>query len=261
MLLPRGEQRDQCAEDQSGDEAADVGSVVDAGDCGSEDQIVENKCSEAAQGSGKRGARHGKFAQLESREQCAGEAENGTRRSYAEHGGSPEHASETASHSTEEINGDVGPRPVERFAQRAQVPQAPHVEGDVDDAAVNEDAGQQPPPFAGEGVGTVVSAPAHEVQAGETHHGRSGERHAKKDGQVDAEDNLRHPDGGCTGTDPWSGHDGLPGVFGDFAALVGFVLLAPLADFLAEGKAGKLAATADAVGHDLNIKSISSSLA
>jgi len=44
-------------------------------------------------------------------------------------------------------------------------------------------------------------------------------------------------------------HDGLFRVLNNFAALVGFMLHAPLADLLAEGKAGKLAATSNAVCH------------
>jgi hypothetical protein len=41
----------------------------------------------------------------------------------------------------------------------------------------------------------------------------------------------------------------LPPVFDDFAALSGFVLHTPLADLLAEGKAGKLTAAANAICH------------
>jgi hypothetical protein len=51
--------------------------------------------------------------------------------------------------------------------------------------------------------------------------------------------------------DPGGGHDGLRCVFGEFAALVGFVANAPLTDLLAEGEAGKLTATSNAVCHGL----------
>ena len=60
---------------------------------------------------------------------------------------------------------------------------------------------------------------------------------------------MRETDGGFTAANPGSAHYGLPRILDNFAALCGFVLNAPLADLFAEGKAGKLAAAADAVCH------------
>src|ERR1022692_716768 len=124
--------------------------VVDAGECESEDKVVDNKRAQAAQRTRERGARYGKLAQLESRDERASETEDGSGGADACPVGIPRCAGQTGSHAADEIDGAVAPASVERFAKRAQIPQAPHVEGDVDDAAVNEHVGQQPPPFSRE---------------------------------------------------------------------------------------------------------------
>jgi len=94
-----------------------------------------------------------------------------------------------------------------------------------------------------------LAPPEDGLLSGELHDGRAGERHAEEYGCVDAEDYLGQADGGFATADPWGAHDGLFRVLNNFAALVGFMLHAPLADLLAEGKAGKLAATSNAVCH------------
>ena len=48
LVLLRGDEGDQRADDQSGDQAADVRRVVDARKRESKDQIVDYKCAEAA---------------------------------------------------------------------------------------------------------------------------------------------------------------------------------------------------------------------
>jgi len=83
----------------------------------------------------------------------------------------------------------------------------------------------------------------------EGHRTAGGERHPEEYSGVYAENYLRQTDGGLTAVDPWPADDRLRSVFGKFTALRGFVLHAPLADPLAEGETGKLAATSNAVCH------------
>jgi hypothetical protein len=90
----------------------------------------------------------------------------------------------------------------------------------------------------------------HEFAQGEIHDAGTRERHAEEYRCVNAEDYMGEADGGCTAADPGSGHDCLGSVVGNLAALIGFVLHAPLTDLLAEGKAGKLTATSNAVCHE-----------
>ncbi len=68
----------------------------------------------------------------------------------------------------------------------------------------------------------------------EIHDGRTCERHPEEYGDVDAKDYLGDADAGFT-ADPGRGHDDLGCVVGEFAALRGFVLHAPLANLFAKG--------------------------
>jgi hypothetical protein len=60
---------------------------------------------------------------------------------------------------------------------------------------------------------------------------------------------VRERDGRFAAADPWSLHHRLTRILGDLATLILFMLHAPLADLLAESKAGKLAATSNAICH------------
>ena len=57
-------------------------------------------------------------------------------------------ARETRRQPSEQVNDGKCPMAVERFRQSAQVPQAPHVEGDMHQPAMDKDARQQPPPLS-----------------------------------------------------------------------------------------------------------------
>ena len=71
----------------------------------------------------------------------------------------------------------------------------------------------------------------------------------RKHGNVDAEKYLSERDRRFAAADPWGAHHRLMRIIDDFATLILFVLHAPLADLLAEGEAGKLAATSNAICH------------
>src|SRR5258706_2614297 len=162
----------------------------------------------------------------------------------------PSRTGDTRSQTTDEIDSGKSPAAIECFAEFAEVPQSPHVEGDVEQASVKEYVGQQAPPFSRESQCAYVGSPVHQFATGKIHDGGTGERHPEEHGSIDAEDYLGEADGGFTAADPGSAHDWLRRIADDFAALRGFVLNAPLADLLAEGETGKLAATSNAVCHD-----------
>src|ERR1700733_5727935 len=171
----------------------------------------------------------------------------------------PGGAGETGPQPTDDVDSGIGRAPVKRFAELTEIPQTPHVEGDVDDSAVNEDVSEQTPPFSGKCERAYVGTPFNKLRIRECHDSglrhvgiyQQIGRHAEEYEDVDTEDDLGEADGGFTAADPRGGHDTLWSVVGEFAALRRFVLHAPLADFLAEGKAGKLAATSNAVCHGL----------
>jgi hypothetical protein len=83
----------------------------------------------------------------------------------------------------------------------------------------------------------------------EIHDGGTGESHSQEHRNIDAEDYLGEADGGFAAANPGSAHDWLARVLGDFSALVGLVLHAPLADLFAKGQSGKLPATSNAICH------------
>ena len=255
--MVRREQSDQGSEDEAGDEASDVGGVVDAGHGVAEDQVVEDEDAEAAQGALQGGARNGKFSELKGCDERASQSEDRSRSAYAGAVRVPHGAGQAGADAAEQIDGGVGPASVERFGELAQIPEAPHIESDVQQASVNEDAGEQPPPFARHGEYANVGSPMENLHVGKALHwidegerSSRGEDHPKKYGGVDAEDDLSEVDGRFAAADPGVAHDGLARVLDNFSALVGFVLHAPLADFLAEGKAGKLASTSNAICHE-----------
>src|SRR5437879_3408629 len=165
-------------------------------------------------------------------------------------------AGETRSQAADQVDGRVGRRSIERFAELAQIPKAPHVEGDVEQAAMFEDVGKQPPPFSRERERAHVCSPVHESAAGKVHNGGTRKHHPHEHCSIEAKDYLSDADGRFAAADPWPTDDWLWRIVGQFAALRGFVLQTPLAHLLAEGETGKLAATSNAVCHGLN-KSVS----
>ena len=62
LLMLRGKQRDDGADDQSGDQSANVSGVVDAGKGESKDEVVNDKSAQAAQCPGERAAGQGKLS-------------------------------------------------------------------------------------------------------------------------------------------------------------------------------------------------------
>src|ERR1700734_29754 len=117
---------------------------------------------------------------------------------------------------------------------------------------MNKDASQQPPPFARDCQPARVAEPLHQLLPREILEriASVADYHAEKYRYVDAKKYLGEGDRGFTApNDPGRTHHRLPRVVRKFAALRGFVLHAPLADLLAEGKPGKLSSTSNAICH------------
>ncbi len=154
MVLLGSDERDESAENQSREKSADVGGIV--GDAVRPEEVGEespgevegDKYKQTSERAGQCGARHRKLTQLESCDERSGESEDSAGCSDAENLNVPNYAGKTGAEAADEIKRSEGPAAVKRFAERTQVPQAPHIEGNMKQAAMNEDAGQQPPPFA-----------------------------------------------------------------------------------------------------------------
>jgi hypothetical protein len=94
--------------------------------------------------------RRGKFTQIVRRNECAHQPEDGSGGSGTDAHRSPPDAGQRSRHARDQVDSCDSPVTIERFAHCAQVPEAPHVEKDVHQANVKEDAGQQTPLLAAE---------------------------------------------------------------------------------------------------------------
>src|SRR5258708_2644248 len=118
----------------------------------------------------------------------------------------------------------------------------------MNDTDVQEHAGDEPPPIAGQREPGGVRSPAQEFLRSGIGDRNPSQGHANKDCNVDSKDRLGNG-GDPTPADPGRRHDLLDCVFTDFAAPGGFVLHAPLANPLTEGKCRERAPALDALRH------------
>ena len=78
----------------------------------------------------------------------------------------PGHAEQVAGDAGEHVDGDHAAGADERLAEDAEVPEAPHVAGDVDEADVDEGGGEQAIPLAVEDEPGFVGAIAEQGVVG-----------------------------------------------------------------------------------------------
>ena len=168
----------------------------------------------------------------------------------------PAHASQASENPRDQIDGTEGPATVKGFAQRSQIPQAPHVEGDMHEAAMQKHVGDESPPLARQGVGAVVGAEHIHHFVREVERWAACDHHRDKDHHVGAEEHLRQRNAGFA-FDPGRSHDRLDRVFVLFAALRRLMPHTPLTDLLAKRQWRQLPPASNAVRHVLQ-KSISS---
>jgi len=137
---------------------------------------------------------------------------------------------------------------VDRFRYSAQAPQTPHVEADVQQSAVYENASQQPPPLAADGKRPEIGSPMYEVLTRRiVKHRNARQCHGGEHRNVDAENGLsdRHRAGLLP--HPRRRFDSLDG--GILAAFRSLILNAPLAKLLAEAEPWKLTTALHAICH------------
>ena len=158
-------------------------------------------------------------------------------------------AGDAAGNAGDQVDGGECPVAIQRFCERAKVPQAPHVERDMNHANVQKHAGEQSPPLAAQRKRTPVGSPMHKLLGSGTGDGNSGERHPQKNGSVDSHEGVRDQRLICRALRPGHGHYGLYSVVGKLTALCGFVLDAPLADLFPERKRRKIATALYTIRH------------
>ena len=143
---------------------------------------------------------------------------------------------------------------VDRFRNSAQAPQTPHVKPDVQQAAVNENASQQPPPLATDGKRPEIGSPMYEVLNRRiVEHRNARQCHGGEHRNIDAENGLSDRHRTRPLPHPRRRFDSLDGRI--LAAFRSLILHAPLAKLLAEAEPWKLTTTLHAISHERLVES------
>src|SRR5262249_16765879 len=125
----------------------------------------------------------------------------------------------------------VQPIAIERFGEGAKIPETPHVEGDVNESAVEKHVGDEPPGLTTEGERAEIRSPLDQELRGGVGDGRTGPDHGKKDDDVDGKEEIVEGAAERLRALPGCRHDALVVFVLGLAALDGFVLHTPLAEF------------------------------
>src|SRR5882757_8262777 len=163
----------------------------------------------------------------------------------------PDDTRQTAGYTRDQVNRSERRVTVQRFGERAQIPQAPHVESDVNDADMHEDAGEQPPPLGGESERSPVRSPIHDLLRGWIRNRNTGQRHPQEHGHIDSEQNLCNHHGTRLPPKPGRRFYALDRFFRFQPPLGSFVLNTPGTDLLPKRKGRKVAPAFDTIRHRL----------
>ncbi len=169
-----GEER---ADGESHDKPSDVGGVAYAGDGRSEYQIVSDKGTEAAEHFGVGLEVSGGLFQIDERNEHTGEAEDGPRRAGSGGERMPINAGDAAEDAADEVGEKIGEAAEEMLGRAAKIPEAPHIEAEVNQAEVDEHAGEEAPPLAVERERAKICAERDGLLRSGTEGGDSAEDH------------------------------------------------------------------------------------
>jgi len=125
-----------------------VGGVADAGDGRAEDQIVSDKGAQAAEHFAVDLEMCGGLLQIDERNEHTGEAEDGAGGSSTRGERMPINAGDAAEHAAHEVGEKIGEAAEEALGRASKIPEAPHVEAQVNQAEVHEHAADEAPPLA-----------------------------------------------------------------------------------------------------------------
>ena len=148
--------------------------VIDAGSDGSKKKIVPGKNQEASEAVPHRGCGDRKPAQVERRDQSAGQAKYRSRSAGAHDQRMPPQACQAAGNPAGGVGEQVGPTVKNPLRQAPQVPQAPHVEKNVQNTDMQVIRAQDPPRLGPERSRPPIGAPVEQLRGG-----RLGQRHAR----------------------------------------------------------------------------------
>src|SRR5215475_6212541 len=107
--------------------------------------------------------RQRKLSKVQPCDQCPGESEDSSGGPHAHPLWMQSCTCKSSGYSAGEVDRAERPSAIKGLAQRAEIPQAPHVERDMQKPAMQEAVTEQPPPLATEGERTIVGAGANEL--------------------------------------------------------------------------------------------------
>src|SRR6267143_4966912 len=173
--------RQDRADGETHEEAAEVGGVADARNCGTVDQIIEDERTQAAEHAAIDLEMRRSFFQINKRYQHAGEAEDGAGRAGSSAEWMPINAGDAAEDAAGEVGEQIGEAAEEALGGAAEIPETPHVEAQMNDAEMDEHAGDKAPPLAVERERTEVRAEGNGVSGSWVKERDAAEHHDKED--------------------------------------------------------------------------------
>jgi len=132
------------------------------------------------------------MAQIERRYQCSGQTKNRPRRTCAKPVRMQSQAGKTPANPAKRIRQKIGPAVEHSLRQRSQVPQAPHVECDMNDPDVNVVRSPHAPGLAGESLQPSIRAPFHQVRNLRRNRRSIRKCHTEEHQHVGADNGRRH---------------------------------------------------------------------
>src|SRR6266403_5769909 len=129
----------------------------------------------------------GRLLQIDKRNEHAGEAEDGAGSSSPGCKRMPINAGDAAKDAADEVDEKIGEAAEEALGRAAKIPEAPHVEAEVNQAEVKEHAGKKAPPLAVERERAKICAERYGllrcgIEGGDSAEHHDGEQqHARSD--------------------------------------------------------------------------------
>ena len=174
----RGEKR---SNSESHDKATDVRGVADARDGLAEGQVVKDKSPKTAENVFVELEMSGSFFQVDKRNENAGQSEDGARCAGSGGLGMPVNASNAAEDAAGEVGEEVAEAAEKALGRAAKIPQAPHVEAEVNEPEVDEHAGDEAPPLSAESERAEVGPEGNGLLRSGIESGDSAEDHDGED--------------------------------------------------------------------------------
>jgi hypothetical protein len=185
-FLPcRSGDRERHAKNQAGDEPSEMTPVIDPGEGRTECQVENDKEDHAAHDLSLLKARNRHIAELNSGENRSSDSEDSARRSNLQPGRVNRSAEQSSAHAGQHINRKSDPAPEQTLRKLSQIPQAPHVEADVKQTAMNKTGCDEAPIIAGEGRRSIIAAKVIEGSHAKLPKRTAGEHHKNKNNYVD----------------------------------------------------------------------------